>query len=122
LALDAARDLLRTMSELEQALVTVVRGLERMVRVAIREELANAQQAPSHRDVAWMTEAGVAQSLGISKVTLYSWRAQAKGPRFTKIGRLVRYRSSDVDAWLEEQRTGRMQTPTSKRSRYRGAS
>jgi len=113
------------MSELDQTLVTLARGLDRMIRTAIREELAKAQPAPPRRDVEWMTEAGVAQSLGISKVTLYSWRAQAKGPRFTKIGRLVRYRSSDVEAWLEEQRTGRRQTPqtsTSKRSRCGGAS
>jgi excisionase family DNA binding protein len=111
------------MSELEQAMVTLARGLDRMVRAAIREELANAQPIPERRDVEWMTEARVAASLGISKVTLYSWRARAKGPRFTKIGRLVRYRSSDVDAWLEEQRSGRKQpaqTPTSKRARHRG--
>ena len=98
------------MSELEQALVTVARRLERMIRSAIREELANAQPPPPRRDATWMTEAAVAESLGISKATLYSWRARGAGPRFTKIGRLVRYRSSDVEAWLAAQRTGRRDT------------
>lgn len=30
-------------------------------------------------------------------------RTSGRGPRFCKIGRLVRYRKSDVDAWLAEQ-------------------
>jgi excisionase family DNA binding protein len=38
--------------------------------------------------------------LGISSVTATKWRAKAKGPPFIKVGRLVRYRRSDVDAWL----------------------
>jgi excisionase family DNA binding protein len=33
--------------------------------------------------------------------TLANWRYQGKGPRFVKIGRHVRYRRSDVEAWLE---------------------
>jgi excisionase family DNA binding protein len=38
--------------------------------------------------------------LGISSVTATKWRAKAKGPPFIKVGRLVRYRNSDVEAWL----------------------
>lgn len=33
--------------------------------------------------------------------TLDSWRWQRRGPRFIKVGRLVRYRESDLDAYLE---------------------
>jgi excisionase family DNA binding protein len=33
--------------------------------------------------------------------TLANWRYQGKGPRFIKVGRHVRYRRSDVEAWLE---------------------
>jgi excisionase family DNA binding protein len=33
--------------------------------------------------------------------TLANWRYQGKGPRFVKVGRHVRYRRSDVEAWLE---------------------
>lgn len=34
------------------------------------------------------------------------WRAKAKGPPFIKVGRLVRYRRSDVDAWLRANTVG----------------
>jgi len=33
--------------------------------------------------------------------TLRNWRVRGEGPKFLKIGRLVRYRLSDVLAWEE---------------------
>ncbi len=30
------------------------------------------------------------------------WRVRGDGPPFVKIGRNVRYKKSDVDAWLDE--------------------
>jgi len=33
-------------------------------------------------------------------------RGKAKGPPFIKVGRLVRYRRSDVDAWLRANTIG----------------
>jgi hypothetical protein len=41
--------------------------------------------------------------------TLEIWRVQGRGPKYIKVGRLVRYRESDLDAWLE----GRTRTSTS---------
>ncbi|MDM7888313.1 MULTISPECIES: helix-turn-helix transcriptional regulator [Curtobacterium] len=35
-----------------------------------------------------------------SKSTLYSLRSQGRGPRGVRIGRALRFRTSDVDAWL----------------------
>jgi len=46
--------------------------------------------------------------LGISSVTATKWRAKAKGPPFIKVGRLVRYRRSDVDAWLRAKTVGKL--------------
>ena len=46
--------------------------------------------------------------LGISSVTATKWRAQAKGPPFIKVGRLVRYRRADVEAWLASCTVGRI--------------
>lgn len=43
---------------------------------------------------------------GISSVTATKWRAKAKGPPFIKVGRLVRYRRSDVGAWLRANAIG----------------
>ena len=45
--------------------------------------------------------------LGISSVTATKWRARAEGPPFIKVGRLVRYRRSDVEAWLVSRTVGR---------------
>lgn len=45
--------------------------------------------------------AGIAKKLTVKKNTLEIWRLQGKGPKFIKIGRLVRYDEADVDAWLE---------------------
>jgi predicted DNA-binding transcriptional regulator AlpA len=41
--------------------------------------------------------------LGSTPGTLAQWRFHGKGPRFVKIGRNVRYRASDVNAWLDAQ-------------------
>jgi excisionase family DNA binding protein len=35
--------------------------------------------------------------------TLYRWRVEGKGPRASKLGRHLRYRKSDVDAWVDAQ-------------------
>ncbi len=44
-----------------------------------------------------------AACLGISHQTLEKWRSQNRGPRFCKIGgKIVRYRKSDLDAFVEE--------------------
>ncbi len=45
---------------------------------------------------------------GISSVTATKWRAKAKGPPFIRVGRLVRYRRSDVEAWLASRTVGKL--------------
>lgn len=35
--------------------------------------------------------------------TIEGWRIKGVGPRYIKVGRLVRYRIEDVEAWLESQ-------------------
>lgn len=42
-----------------------------------------------------------ADMLGISRRTLPIWRVQGRGPRFVKIGRLVRYELAELNAWIE---------------------
>lgn len=43
----------------------------------------------------------VADALGIPLQTLYTWRVKQAGPRGIKIGRHLRYRRTDVEAWIE---------------------
>jgi predicted DNA-binding transcriptional regulator AlpA len=53
-----------------------------------------------------LDEAKLASRLDVSRATLQSWRYAGKGPRYIKIGRLIRYRSADVDAYLRAQTRG----------------
>ena len=43
----------------------------------------------------------VADFLGVPASTLYRWRHEGRGPASIKVGRVVRYRPEDVDAWLQ---------------------
>ena len=43
----------------------------------------------------------VAEYLGLSAKTLKTYRADGLGPAFVKIGRMVRYRLSDVKKWRD---------------------
>ena len=52
------------------------------------------------------TPEGLAALLGVPKATVYQWNSKGTGPARTKVGRHVRYRQVDVDAWLDEQRAG----------------
>lgn len=45
----------------------------------------------------------VADYLLVPHATLAQWRYLGQGPRFFKVGRFVRYRWSDVEAWLGQQ-------------------
>jgi len=44
----------------------------------------------------------VATLIGASPRTIETWRVRGGGPRFVRVGRLARYRRSDVDAWIAE--------------------
>ena len=53
-----------------------------------------------------INESELARQANISTAVLRKWRREGKGPRFVKLGRLVRYLARDVDAWLDEQAVG----------------
>lgn len=62
-----------------------------------------------------LTSKQVAERLHMRKQTLEAWRLQGKGPRFTKLGKLVRYREEDISAFIEEgmrQSTSESTTPS----------
>lgn len=44
--------------------------------------------------------------LGIPEGTLSQWRAKGTGPKRIRLGRHVRYRMSDVEAFLDQQAQG----------------
>lgn len=45
----------------------------------------------------------LADFLQVPKATLYRWRYHGEGPPGLRLGRHVRYRQADVDAWLADQ-------------------
>jgi excisionase family DNA binding protein len=53
-----------------------------------------------------LTEDDVAKQLNLSLASLRRWRLEKRGPRFIKVGSLVRYRPEDIDAWLASLPTG----------------
>jgi excisionase family DNA binding protein len=52
-----------------------------------------------------------ADYLGLKAATLNKWRCHGDGPPFIKVGRLIRYRRTDLDAFL----MGRVRRSTSDR-------
>lgn len=49
-----------------------------------------------------LTPQEVADYLAVPVLTLQTWRASRKGPPAYRVGKHVRYRREEVDAWLEE--------------------
>ena len=56
-----------------------------------------------------LNERAAAVRLGIAVRTLQAWRVRGEGPQFAKLGRAVRYRPADLDAFIE----GGLRTSTS---------
>ena len=54
-----------------------------------------------------MTPRQLAKYLESSISALSQYRALGTGPEYFKIGKMVRYRKSDVNQWLEQQRIGK---------------
>lgn len=50
-----------------------------------------------------LTEREVAQILGVKPQSLAVWRLRGKNLPFLRVGRLVRYRKSDIEKWLDSQ-------------------
>lgn len=62
-------------------------------------------EAPEHAAAgdALVRQEEAARLLGVSPRCLEAWRYKGGGPRFVRISaRCVRYRRSDLHAWLEE--------------------
>jgi excisionase family DNA binding protein len=58
-----------------------------------------------------LSPAELAAYLGVPLGTIYGWRYRGEGPEGLSVGRHVRYRRTDVEAWLESRRDKRVLTP-----------
>ena len=50
-----------------------------------------------------LTPAQVAEYLGVPEKTLAQWRSDRHGPLPLRVGRYVRYRFCDIEAWVDQQ-------------------
>lgn len=55
---------------------------------------------------------GAAERIGLASKTLENMRTRGDGPQFMKLGRAVRYRIADLDAWM----AARLVSSTSERA------
>jgi predicted DNA-binding transcriptional regulator AlpA len=67
---------------------------------AVEPSAANPPSAPKQPETGLLNEHEVATFLNVSLACLRRWLLFRKGPKFLKIGRLVRYRRGDVETWL----------------------
>ncbi|WP_328915216.1 MULTISPECIES: helix-turn-helix transcriptional regulator [unclassified Streptomyces] len=49
------------------------------------------------------TPAELSAYLGVPVATLYQWRHRGLGPKAHKVGRHLRYRWVEVEAWVDQQ-------------------
>jgi excisionase family DNA binding protein len=50
---------------------------------------------------ALMSTEALARYVDVPAATVAKWRATGTGPRGIRVGKHVRYRREDIDAWLE---------------------
>lgn len=44
----------------------------------------------------------LAALLQVPVKTVYNWRSEGKGPKGIRVGKYVRFRRADVEAWLDQ--------------------
>ena len=54
----------------------------------------------------FLTEKDVSKQINVSLASLRRWRLEGRGPRFVKVGALVRYRPEDLEQWMAALPTG----------------
>jgi excisionase family DNA binding protein len=51
-----------------------------------------------------LTESEAAARLGLKVATLRAWRNQGRGPAYLRLGRAIRYLTTDIDEFLQSNR------------------
>ena len=75
--------------------------LAREAAIAAVREFQNHPYIPR----VWVAPDGAAKYLSVSARILEDWRRAGTGPAWHRAGgRLIRYRLSEIDAWVEAQR------------------
>jgi predicted DNA-binding transcriptional regulator AlpA len=59
-----------------------------------------------------LTQRQCAEMLCLSERTLERFRTSGMGPKFVRLGHSIRYRLSDVEAWVASRAVGSTSQPT----------
>lgn len=70
------------------------------VAARIAEQIIRHLQAEPLTATPWRTPEDAASYLSLTLRGLEDMRAKGTGPRFSKVGRIVRYNVADLDLWL----------------------
>ena len=65
------------------------------------EKTTNAENANTNQP---LTETEAAARLGLRVATLRAWRNQGRGPAYLRLGRAIRYLTTDIDDFLQSNR------------------
>jgi excisionase family DNA binding protein len=57
-------------------------------------------EVPRDHPSDWLTSEWIANDLQVPLSTWYQWRSAGKGPKAIKVGKHVRVRRRDYEAWL----------------------
>ncbi|MDR1633995.1 MAG: helix-turn-helix domain-containing protein [Bifidobacteriaceae bacterium] len=63
--------------------------------------MTSTEQLSAHPGTVLLSTSEAAEFLRVPRQTLARWRCDGKGPSYSKIGKHVRYRQADLDAWVE---------------------
>ena len=69
----------------------------------MKNKIESAKQSV---ELTMLTESELSQRIHVSLGTLRRWRLENRGPKFHKLGSLVRYSEYDLGIWLQEQPSG----------------
>lgn len=61
---------------------------------------ADSEGSAAHPDLQMLTDVELARAAKCTPAALRRMRREGRGPAYVKLGRLVRYRLSAVQAWL----------------------
>lgn len=64
--------------------------------------VTDAGNSFSLRSLGLVPEDDVARMLGITDVTIATWRRERRGPSFVQLGRGFYYREKDLQAWVDD--------------------
>lgn len=99
---ERVRDIIRAevRAAIHAELQPMLQALERLGERAATQSSDEAVDGPRDAEAErWLKPVQAAARLGISAKTLANWRASDTGPRYRRIGRLIRYEPEQLEAF-----------------------